>query len=51
MKDQLRGKMITEFVVLALKTYSYLKDDDRNVKKAKGTKKCVIKIICKFNDY
>ena len=33
------------------KKYSYLTDDDKNVKKAKGTKKCVIKRILKFNDY
>ena len=25
------------------KTYSYLKDDSKNDKKSKGTKKCVIK--------
>ena len=33
------------------KKYSYLTDDDKNVKEAKGTKKCVIKRILKFNDY
>ena len=38
MKDELGGKIITEFVVLRPKTYSYLIDDDKNVKKAKGTK-------------
>ena len=38
MKDELGGKIITEFVVLRSKTYSYLIDDDKNVKKAKGTK-------------
>ena len=26
-------------------------DDDNSDKKAKGTKKCVIKIMLKFNDY
>ena len=51
MKDELGGKIITEFVALRPKTYSYLTDDDKNVKKAKGTKKCVIKRILKFNDY
>ena len=29
---------MTEFVTLRPKTYSYLTDDDKNVKKAKGTK-------------
>ena len=50
MKDELRGKIIREFVALRPKTYSYLTDDDKNVKKAKGTKKCVIKRMLKFND-
>ena len=30
MKDELGGKIIREFVVLRLKTYSYLTDDDKN---------------------
>ena len=38
MKDKLRGNSITEFVALRPKTYSYLVDDDKNVKKATGTK-------------
>ena len=38
MKDELGGKIIIEFVALIPKTYSYLADDDKNVKKAKGTK-------------
>ena len=32
-----------EFVALRAKTYSYLMNDDSEYKKAKGTKKCVIK--------
>ena len=43
MKDELGGKIITEFVILRPKTYSYLTDDGKEDKKAKGTKKCVIK--------
>ena len=43
MKDELGGKIITEFVTLRPKTYSFLTDDGKEEKKAKGTKKCVIK--------
>ena len=45
MNEELKGKIITEFVAIRLKTYSYLTDDDKNVKKAKATKICVIKRI------
>ena len=51
MKDELGGKIITEFVALRPKTYSYLTDDCKEDKKAKGTKKCVIKRVIKFNYY
>ena len=51
MKDELSGKTITEFVTLRPKTYSYLTEDGKEDKKAKGTKKCVIKRMIKFNDY
>ena len=51
MKDELGGKVITEFVALRPKTYSYLTDDCKEDKKAKGTKKCVVKKMIKFNDY
>ena len=51
MKDELGGKIITEFVTLRPKTYSFFTDDDKEDKKAKGTKKCVIKKMIKFNDY
>ena len=51
MKDELGGKIITEFVALRPKTYAYLTDDCKEDKKAKGTKKCVIKRVIKFNDY
>ena len=50
MKDELRGRAITEFVALRPKTYSYLTDDFKEGKKAKGTKKCVIKRMIKFDD-
>ena len=51
MKDELGGKIIMEFVTLRPKTYSFFTDDGEEDKKAKGTKKCVIKQMIKFNDY
>ena len=51
MKDELGGNILTEFVAVRPKTYSYLMDDGNSGKKAKGTKKCVIKQRLKFNDY
>ena len=51
MKDELGGKIITEFVTLRPKTYSFLTDDGKEGKKSKGTKKCIIKKMIKFNDY
>ena len=51
MKDELEGKIMTEFVALRPKKYSYLMDDGGSNKRAKGTKKCVIKRRLKFNDY
>ena len=51
MKDELGGEIITEFVTLRPKTYSYLTDDSKEDKKTKGTKKCVIKKMIKFDDF
>ena len=51
MKDELGGNIMTEFVALRSKTYSYLTDDYKENKNAKGTKKCVIKRRLKFSDY
>ena len=42
-KDELGGKIMIEFVGLRPKTCSCLMDDDSELKKAKGTKKCVTK--------
>ena len=42
---------MTELVRLRRKTHSYLKDNNNEDKKAKGTKKCVIKRKLKFQDY
>ena len=51
MKDELGGKIVTEFVALRSKTYSYLMDDGNSDNKSKWIKKCVIKRILKFYDY
>ena len=48
MKDEVGGKIMTEFAALRPETYSYLIDDG---KKDKGTKKCLIKRRLKFNNY
>ena len=42
MKDELGG-IITEFVALKPKAYSYITNDFTELKNAKGTKKCVVK--------
>ena len=51
MKDELGGKIMVEFAALRPKRYSYLRDDNDENKKAKGTKKCVVKRKLKFEDY
>ena len=51
MKDELGGGIITEFVALRPKTYSYMTDEFIEMKNAKVTKKCVIKKVLKFEDY
>ena len=53
MKDELGGDIITEFVALRPKTYSYITNDFTDfteLKKAKGTKKCVVKKMLRFSD-
>ena len=51
MKDELGGGIITEFVALRPKSYSYKTDDNIELKKAKGTKKCAINKMLSFRDY
>ena len=51
MKDELGGSIITEFVALRPKSYSYRTDDLVELKKLKGTKKCVVKKMLGFDDY
>ena len=50
-KDELGGMIIMEFITLRPKAYSFITDNGKEDKKAKGTKKCIIKKMIKFNDY
>ena len=51
MKDELGGAIMTEFIALRPKLYSYRKLDGVENKKCKGIKKCVVKKILTFDDY
>ena len=51
MKDELGENIMIRFVVLRVKTYSYLIDDGNEDKKEKDTTKCVIKRKLKFENY
>ena len=51
MKDELGGGIITEFVALRPKAYSYKTNDNIELKKAKGRKQCVVKKMLTVNDY
>ena len=50
-KDELGGDIITEFVALRPKTYSYITNNFIEMKKANGTKKCVVNNMLRFEDY
>ena len=51
MKDESGGKIMTEFVALRPKLYSYKVLDGSEDKKCKGIKKCVVKKTLTFEDY
>ena len=52
MKDELGGKIMTEFVALRAKIYAYRKiDKEVKEKRCKGTQKYVISEGLTFNDY
>ena len=51
MKDELGGDIITEFIALRPKAYSYITNDFIEMKKANGTKKCVVNKMLRFEDY
>ena len=50
-KDELGGKAMTEFCALRAKAYACKLDDDTEHKKAKSTKKCIIKRELMFENY
>ena len=51
MKDELGGAIMTEFVALRPKLYSFRKIDGSDNKKCKGIKKCAVKTTLTFEDY
>ena len=51
MKNKLGGKIMTKFVALRAKSYSYLIDDGSKDEKAKETKKCLMKIKLELENY
>ena len=51
MKDEIGGQIMKELVGLRAKTYTYLKENNNEDRKAKGIKKCIIKSKFKFRDY
>ena len=48
---ELGGTIMTEFVLLRPKLYSYKKLDGSEDKKCKGIKKCIVKKTLTFEDY
>ena len=42
-KDELGGKIMRDFCALRAEAYAYRLDDDTEKKKAKGTKKCIVR--------
>ena len=51
MKDELGGAIMTEFMALRPKLYSYRGLDGSEDKKCKGIKKCIVKKTLTFEDY
>jgi hypothetical protein len=50
-KDETKDKVITEFVGVRPKCYSFLTNDNKESKKLKGITKCVVKKNIKFDHY
>ena len=51
MKDELGGKILTEFIALRPKSHAYRKLDSKEDKKCKVIKKCIVKKTISFDDY
>ena len=51
MKDELWSDIMTEFVALIPKLYSFRKLNGAEDKKCKEIKKCIVKKILSFEDY
>ena len=50
-KDELGGKITIELCAFRAKTYAFLLDDNTEKKRAKGTKRCIIKKEIMFEHY
>ena len=50
-KDELGGKIMTEFVALRAKAYAFKNEDGSEHKKGKGTMKCIVKKGLTFENY
>ena len=50
-RDELSGKVMSDFCALRAKTYSFQLDDDTKKKKTKGTRKCIVKTEITFKNY
>ena len=50
-KDELGGNIMTEFCALRAKAYAFKLDHDTEMKKVKGTKKCIVKREITFKSY
>ena len=50
-KDELGGKIMTEFSAIRAKAYAYITEDGSVHKRAKGMKKCIIKREIMFEHY
>ena len=51
LKDELNGRVMSEFFALDSKLYAFQDIDNDEEKKAKGAKKCVIKKVLNFSHY
>ena len=51
MKDELGGRIMTNFVTLGSKVYSYKELFGEELKKCKGVKRCVVAKDMKYDDY